>query len=748
MKRERLGHGVLTMTVSGLMVGVSTIALAQQAQSIALPEIQVIGTTPVPGIGTPVNQVPDNVQTVTSQQIRQQHPLSMAQTLDHNIGSVNVNMGQENPFQPAVNYRGFTASPLLGTPEGLSVYLDGVRVNEAFGDVVNWDLIPNPAVDRIDVIPGSNPVFGLNTLGGALSITTKTGRSSPGQEAEVSGGSFGRYGANVSAGGQHQGFDYFLSGNVQNDDGWRKHSQSRVRQVYAESGYRFGTTSVQLDFIGADNSLHGTQALPKSFLNDPKQSYTWPDYTDNRLGFLILQGKHLFGDNWILSGNLYFRNLRTKAFDSNVSDGYDPNQPIGPNNSPGENDLAFTNTDSFGNTLQLTDLGDVWGRHNKLTMGVSADLGNTHFNQFAQAANFFGDRDTVGIAPFDNQVRLYARNRYYGLFATDTFTFLPRWDLTLAGRYNYARVLLRDRKGKALTGDHTFTRFNPSVGVNFHPTKRLTTYLNYNEGTRVPTPVELTCADPNAPCKLPNNFLADPSLKQVVAKTWTLGARGDFVHGIQWSAALFRTNVNNDIEFVSSGGASTSSGYFRNVPQTRREGVELGLHGRWKRLTWQANYTYLEATYQANFTERSPNNASADANGNIQVQSGDRIPGIPRHILKLRGDYAVTPKLSFGVSVYGVSDQYAYGNENNQDPKGVVPGYALFNLNGRYQATSKVSFFAQIDNLFNRDYYTYGALGENVFPGGGNTVSANPVSEAFLSPGAPRGAWVGMRIKL
>ncbi len=717
------------------------------AQSIVLSRVQVVGTAPVPGIGTPLRKVPANVQTVTGEQIQRQQPLSSAQALADNIGSVNLNMGQENPFQPALNYRGFTASPLLGTPEGLSVFVDGVRVNEAFGDVVNWDLIPNPAIHRMDMLPGSNPLFGLNTLGGALAITTRTGRNSPGRSASMSGGSFGRYGANASVGGHTGPWDYYLSGNVQNVDGWRRHSQSRVRQVYAEGGYRFGTTQLQMDFIGADNVLNGTQALPVSMLNDPAQSYTWPDYTKNRLGFFIVRGKHLFGSDWILGGNVYFRGLRSYAFNSNVSGNYDPNQSIGPNNSPGENDVSRTNTDGFGNTLTLTDLKNLWGRTNRLMFGASTDLGNTHFTQAAQAANFYGDRQDVGIAPFVNQVRLYARNRYYGLFATDTYSFLPRWDLTVAGRYNYARIILRDRKGTALTGDHSFARFNPSVGVSFNPSKRLTAYLNYNEGTRVPTPVELTCADPAAPCKLPNDFLADPSLKQVVAKTWTLGARGRLGGGMHWSAALFRTDLHNDIEFVSSGSASTSSGYFRNVPSTRRQGVELQMRGQWARLSWRVAYTFLQATYQSAFTERSSNNTTADANGNIRVRPGDRIPGVPRNLLTLGADYAVTHRLSVGATASAASYQYAFGNENNLDPNGVVPGYMIFNLNASYRAARGLTLFLRVDNLFNRDYYTFGTLGTNSFTGPGNAFSASGQAATFLSPGAPRGAWIGLRMK-
>lgn len=82
---------------------------------------------------------------------------------------------QGNPFQPDLNFRGFTASPLLGTPQGLSVYMDGVRLNQPFGDVVSWDLIPRSVIGSIALMPGSNALFGLNTLGGALAIQTKDG---------------------------------------------------------------------------------------------------------------------------------------------------------------------------------------------------------------------------------------------------------------------------------------------------------------------------------------------------------------------------------------------------------------------------------------------------------------------------------------------------------------------------------------------------------------------------------------------
>ena len=112
---------------------------------------------------------------------------------------------QGNPFQPDVNYRGYTASPLLGTPQGLSVYMDGVRLNQPFGDIVSWDLIPRTAIASTTLMPGSNPLFGLNTLGGALSIQTKSGVTHPGTMLQASYGSDVRRAFDFEHGGTRAG---------------------------------------------------------------------------------------------------------------------------------------------------------------------------------------------------------------------------------------------------------------------------------------------------------------------------------------------------------------------------------------------------------------------------------------------------------------------------------------------------------------------------------------------------------------
>jgi hypothetical protein len=164
---------------SALAVGWPVPAASQPAPAAqrlpAIATVDVVGATPLPGLDLPRDQVPANVQTLDSGAATGPDSANLPDALNRRLGSVYVNEIQGNPFQPDLNFRGFTASPLLGTPQGLSVYLDGVRINQPFGDVVSWDLIPRAAIASVTLMPGSNPLFGLNTLGGALAIRTKDG---------------------------------------------------------------------------------------------------------------------------------------------------------------------------------------------------------------------------------------------------------------------------------------------------------------------------------------------------------------------------------------------------------------------------------------------------------------------------------------------------------------------------------------------------------------------------------------------
>ncbi|MGB8599250.1 MAG: TonB-dependent receptor, partial [Burkholderiales bacterium] len=723
-----------------------------KASVLEVPKIEVIGTTPLPGIGVPLEKFPANVQNISAEKIGKQKALGIADFIDQNSGSVTAGAGQNNPFQPDISFRGFAASPLLGTPMGLSVYMDGVRINESFGDVVNWDLIPQSAISSVQLIPGSNPVFGLNTLGGALSINTKSGLHYPGYRAQAYAGLFGRRAFEFDAGGRDDKLDYFVTGNIFSERGWREHSTSSVKQLFGKFGYEDDDTDFDLSFNFADNTLEGVQALPVSMLNNPRQAYTYPDRTNNKLATVNLKASDFIGGNeeHLIAGNIYLRKLKSDTFSSNLNADYDGSPYDGtPNSIQAFNDTHVVDQTGYGAALQYTSLAPIGNYQNQLVVGASADVGRADFTQSNQPAIFTADRGTSATVPFRIDTLAKTRNDYFGLLFTDSLSIDKQWTLTLSGRYNQAKVKIEDVSGtnSALNGNHTFHRFNPAVGMNYSPSSALTAYASYNEGMRAPSPVELTCADPAAPCKLPNNFLADPPLKPVISKTIETGARGKLGNGAQWNLAIFRTDLSDDIQFISSGGA-INAGYFQNVGTTRRQGMEWGIADKFGALDLTVRYSFIRATYESAFTAHSPNNSSADANGDVAVQPGNKLTGIPQQAFKFRAEYNWDENFSMGANWIAVSSQYPRGNENNLDANGKIPGYGVINFDARYQANKELNLFIKINNLLNNKYYTFGVLGENFFTGPGNTYDlANTRPELFVSSAAPLGAWFGVEYK-
>lgn len=753
-----LGHAI---AVVGLAAALGTPAAAQnRATALEAPKVEVVGTTPLPALGLPKRKVPANIQVIQSEDIGRQRAGDITEFLESNTTSVNLNSAQANPFQPDVNFRGFTASHLLGLPQGLSVFQDGVRINESFGDAVSWDLIPQSAISSITIMPGSNPQFGLNTLGGSLAINTKSGFQYPGFTASTWAGSHGRKAGSFEWGGHGEKVDYFVTGNYLKEDGWRDYSPSRLANLFAKVGYQDGVTDFDVSFTTANNKLEGTQALPRSFLGNRRQAYTWPDRTKNGLAMINARLSHFISETLLFSGNAYFRRKRQDSFASNVNDACEdvpadcllaPGDPG--KEAQGSNDSSSLRQNAFGLTAQMSYLGRLGAMDNQLAVGTSLDAGSTSYRQFEQDADFDGTRGTnVPLEDFELNTAVKGKNRYLGLYLTDTLSVTDRLAFTVSGRLNRANVKVEDRSGQnpAVNGDHTFTRFNPAVGVTYSPVATYTTYANYSEGMRAPTPVELTCADENAPCPLPNAFLADPPLKPVISRTYEIGARaGDSKASL--NVAIFRTDLRDDIQFISS--QISTRGYFDNVGNTRRQGVELGGSFRLHRLTLSANYTFMRATFQTPFVLNSPNNSSAaDLNGDteaneIQVSKGNRLPNIPENLFKVRADYAATDEWSLGANLVYSSGMYLRGDENNQDVHGKSGAYYIFNFDTRYRLSRNWLVFARVNNLFNRRYENFGILGENFFPGGSYTPGS-AFSEPFYGVGAPRGLWVGVRYDL
>jgi outer membrane receptor protein involved in Fe transport len=723
--------------------------------------------------------------------------------MNNNLVGVSINETQNNPYQPDVLFRGFTASPLLGTPQGLSIFQDGVRVNEPFGDAVNWDLIPMNAIAGMNLMPGSNPVFGLNTLGGAIAITTKNGRTHQGGGIETSYGSWDRKTAAGEFGGVSKdgSVDYFIAGNYFDEDGWRDASPSKVKQIFSKLGWQNETSRLELSYTGADNNMIGNGLVQEELIEDfgRKAINTSPDQTKNTLSFFNLNGSHFINDSTQLSANTYYRKSKRNTLNGDINDEFDTDAfdawsllnpadevdeyleacvsgmdpEVAEGVCSGAINRSSTKQKSYGFNAQLAFNQPILNKQNQFIIGGGYDESKV---RFAQNTEFGLINPSRGVTSFDDpvvnereeQVDLNGKTKTYSLFATDTLSLNDFVHLTVSGRYNHTNVNNVDNiwplgsyldgnpnADQSLTGNHSFERFNPAVGLSFTPTKDLTVYGAYNEGMRAPTSMELGCANRLVPCKLPNAMAGDPPLEKVVAKTFEAGMRGNLSQDVKWSTAVYRTENHNDIHFIATN--TTGMGYFDNVGKTRRQGLDTNLAGRAGKFSWNAGYSYLKATYQTDdIVLISEGNSEADDDGKISVNKGDRLANLPSHAFKMRMQYAMTPNWTIGSNVNAFSSVYMRGNENNAHDgteneeeeavlaSGKVKGYAVVNLDTRFKLNnSGWQVFAKANNVFNKKYATGGMLGENWFEGG--QFSGEGEGDRMLMVGAPRAAWVGVR---
>ena len=743
-----------------------------------LGTINVIGVSPEQGAELPENLVPYNVQSATSDDFERAQGLDATDYLKRRMAGVTVNSTQNNPLQPDLQFRGFTASPLLGGSEGVSVYLDGVRVNEVFGDTVNWDLIPEEAMARMSLLSGANPVFGLNTLGGAILIQTKNGFTDAGTQAEVYGGSFGRNETTISSGGNNGQWGYYVLANHFEEDGWRDLSNSNASTFLGTLSWRGSDASLDLHLSHAETKLVGNGAQSIEVLAiAPRSVFTAPDRTQNFYSGITAQGTCKLSDGVALSATLFARQVNTRSYngdatDFNACDGNqdqlcdDDGSPVlDQNGNPVSstfdaiNNIGVRKQRSFGGSLQAVFKNDVFGMKNQFVAGLDIDHGRVNYASVLQAAYlvpFSGDPEhtfvtaaNTGILVPDDALAVHISDANGGIYLTDTLSLTEKLGLTVSARYNHTHTVIADTGGNNpdLDGDHSFHRLNPAAGLTYQFGRELNFYAGYSESTRAPTPVELTCASPDAPCKLPNEFVADPDLEQVVAHSIEAGLRGNLHtpwHGsMHWQAGFFRTVNQNDILFQASGGAQSNEGFFANVGDTRRQGVEVSLNGKLfeQRLDWYANYAHVDATFRSAFSESSANNPHADPEtGLIDVARGDRIPGVPRNAVKVGLDWRVLPALSVGGDIVYNSSQYLRGDESNR--LAPIGGYAVVNLRGNYRINDNFAVFARIENLFDRGYSNFGILGD------ATGLYADFTDPRFVSPGAPRGSWIGFSVDL
>jgi len=797
-------------TAGVLALAPATARAAEPAEATTVREV-VVTPAPASGPGVDADKLPGAVETLSAADLQRQASPVVTDVLAQRTAGASLSDAQGNGFARDLNYRGFAASPLQGTPQGLAVYMGGVRLNEAFGDTVNWDLIPEAAIAHADLVTG-DPAFGLNALGGAVALTMKSGRSFAGGSASLQGGSFGRMFGSIEQGGERGAWSHYLALDGGHEDGWRPRSASRAVRGYGDLGWRGARTELHLILAGGDTRLGVVGPTPVDLLaGDRKAIFTFPQTTTDRAGLVALNGSWTASDAWTLQGGAYARAFGQSHLDGNDASfegcSADPASPLfgtlclqaddfpsairppaaafqvqalngapvvcpppGAGQATPCDDVAYgtldrtkTRATTYGLSLAATRQGPLAGHDNVFAAGASFERSTVRFSANSTLALIFPDLGvrTDGGVPGEGQliktagaiaytpVDLGAAVEDTGLYATDTFDLTPRLFLTLSGRLNVQQLTTSDRSGASpdLNGHHRFERFNPAAGLAWKAADWITLYGGYAETNRAPTPLELSCSDPQRPCLLENALVSDPPLQQVVSRTWQAGLRGGFDARrgrLDWRFGLYR--ADNDDDIVALASAIQGRGTFANVPRTRREGLEL--EASWRAAGW---FVYLagsrtEATYRFAGDLPSPNSPFADGAGNVRVTPGDHIGGIPPGRLKAGADVSVTSRLVVGADVLAVSAQRRVGDEAGQDRK--LAGYAVANLHADYALGHGLELYGRVENLFDRRYATFGTYFAaeglaNVSPG---PLPADPDPRTD-TPAPPRSFLLGLRAR-
>ena len=779
-------------------------------------QVDVVAVSPLLGANISRDRLPAAVSVVGSGELRTRGSASVADALHERLGPVSMESTTANLFQPTLRFRGFTASPLLGLPQGIAVYQNGVRVNEPFGDTVQFDLMPMFAVTQMQLSAGSNPTYGLNALGGALALQLKSGFDLSGFQGEFSGGSFDRFSGTAEYGVQQGSWAFYAGATRFDENGWRVASPSVVSQAVADMAYRQGRVDAGINVTYANTRLNGNSASPIELLaSDRSAVFTYPDTTENELGFLQGRFNLAATETWSVQMNGYYRDLSRQTLNGDEADfgvcdndslplgapddtlclappGADDDDanalmtPLGGTENDDHTDMdneseeqplvdtrtgrfiteadtdgnaAFnrtnTATQGYGATVQATAAGALGRRDHVLILGASADVADVGFSSNSEVGSLTQDRTVTGSGLFAGifgeapddlfSTDLDTENQAVGLYFSDTLSISERFHTTISGRFNHARINIFDNLGTSLSGEHSYSRFNPSIGAVYQTSRNVSVFARYSESNRVPTAAELSCADPAEPCRVPNAFVSDPPLQQATARSVEGGIRGNWAGtrgNLEWSAAVYQTGIQDDILFVASP-ELIGTGFFQNAGDTRRAGFDLELSGRIDRVNYYASYALVDATFESplELPGNDEVNDATNSEGVLEVQPGDRLPGIPKHNFKTGVGIGVTSAWDLTIEAITVSTRVFVGDEGNDQLP--VASYGVANLRSSYRLHESVELFARVDNLFNADYETFGVLAELEIE-----LKEAPGAEdpRFLSPGSPRSVFSGVRV--
>lgn len=714
-----------------------------------------IKMSPIAGSEIALDKVPAAVGRATAADIARNGSGQVQNVLQQQVPGIILSDTAGSGFRTDVSYRGFDASPIGGRSQALAVYFNGIRINESFGDTVNWDAIPAIAISDISVV-GGNPVFGLNAIGGAISVTAKDGFEFQGATIDVMGGSFGRRQIAAEAGAKSGSFAAYVAAEYLAEDGFRDFSAAEIKRMYADIGFKGSAVEMHLS-LNAARSLAGVvTAAPADLLAiDWGRTFTNPQDTEYQALMPSLRGSVKVTDTTTVSGLLYYRKFTQNVLDGNLTEVGECEDPAnagflclpgddGPEerveDGAGNNVLASLfngplgsierinqNAESYGGTAQIAEKMHVFGRPNQLLVGVSYDHGKVGYrtsSELGTVGNLFHVTGSgiIVVEPDDLEPRnLVTENDYYGLYFSNTLDVTDALSVTVGGRYNHATIQLTDLTGnfEELNTTNKYERFNPMAGAAYKLGHGISVYGSYAEANRAPTAAELGCAEPTNPCLIESFLTDDPPLKQVISKSWEAGLRGEHKHWdgqkLTWSLGYFHTLNTDDILNVAA--TRTGRGYFLNAGDTLRQGLEASIGYQTLRWSAYASYALIDATFRSDLILPAPNTPGAEpcpgtdpddeTNCNF-VQSGDNLPGIPRHRFKAGIEYWLTPQWKVGTELIATSSQFFFGDESNINSK--LAGYTRVDLSTSYDVSENVQIYGLVKNLFDRRYGLYGTF--------------------------------------
>ncbi len=620
--------------------------------------------------------------------------------------------------QPTLQIRGFSLSPVVGVAQGISVFLDGVRINEPDAQELFFELIPFAVVERAELTRGASAGYGKNSLGGVLNLVTLRGDSPGVPEARVSIGSFGSLDMHVTAGGKRGAVDGLVMLSTSRENGYQVQSDATINQLFSTLGWRGASHDAALSLLVGGSRIYQAGSLPETWLRaDRRGNYTGGDFARPAVVHVALRATKS-GKGVELRGNVFARHNDIEQFNVNASDA---------------NSRAFITNASAGASGELGRTTRYRDLRLALAIGAEYTRSAVKYRLFAEPNAGSAVPDDCDAGGLCEDARVPGDDA--ALYGHADLQVNDHLAIMTSLRGDYVRTPFRDLRDASNNGMNIFRQLSPKIGVTYTPTTKLRAYGSFGLGFRSPAALELACASPEATCPLPFSLGADPPLEPVRAWTREVGIDWNPARGATLAIAAFHTDVLDEIVFVQ---AEAAAGYFQNISRTRRQGVESSLGVSLPGATsLRANYSYVSATYEGTTTLAS----ALDAN---EVKPGASFPVSPRHRASVSVDLVraigAIP-VAGGVTLRAVSAQYLRGDEANRTRP--MSGFGVVDAHLQFERARFVLDMSA-GNLLNRRYTSYGVYAPNTkgAPDGGS-----PLIERFFTPAYPRTITVGLSVR-